>query len=371
MRSEISHDIVVTVPWKSSIQRHQKRKQNAYYLCKDSNPALHTVNLVCKEVILTTAPLAQWLKTQVEKLLYIHEIPPSRPGMLKVDASSASRQPPHSGCAVAQSIWYHMKWSLISYMMTNWYHVWYHRPVCSICSAAAFSSPRCSGLAATLPRLYRPQPALPETLPYWSLDGEEPFASDLHFSRVVTVFTDVVLQNAFALCENIGCIHIQWRKVYSLLHRPGWNHHLRLLGNVLQELLNVSCVHARGQVLNECRKILDIFLHVPIHAPSQNPLVGQPQDRCRLHQHADLGEAQPPLLLQGIYREDKVWYHLWYHTKYHKCQLSLYDIIYDIIICVISYMINYIFRVTVFFFGVPAIGIIGFQSASLPTEIGL
>ncbi len=40
----------------------------------------------------------------------------------------------------------------------------------------------------------------------------------------VTVFTDVVLQNAFALCEDIGCIHIQWRKVsgiYSLLHRPG------------------------------------------------------------------------------------------------------------------------------------------------------
>ena len=36
---------------------------------------------------------------------------------------------------------------------------------CSIRPAAALGSPRCaSGLAATLPRLCRPEPALPETL---------------------------------------------------------------------------------------------------------------------------------------------------------------------------------------------------------------
>jgi hypothetical protein len=36
---------------------------------------------------------------------------------------------------------------------------------CSIRPAAAFCSPRCgSGLAATLPRLCRPEPALAETL---------------------------------------------------------------------------------------------------------------------------------------------------------------------------------------------------------------
>ncbi len=63
-----------------------------------------------------------------------------------------------------------------------WYHTWYHRPFCSICwfcSTAAFSSSRCSGLA----QVRCPQSTLPETLPHWSLDGEEPFALDLSLQQ--------------------------------------------------------------------------------------------------------------------------------------------------------------------------------------------
>ena len=51
---------------------------------------------------------------------------------------------------------------------------------------------------------------------------------------------------------------------YSLLHRPDWNYHWRLHRNVLQQLLNVSCGHARVYVLQKCRENLGIFLHVSV-----------------------------------------------------------------------------------------------------------
>ncbi len=43
-------------------------------------------------------------------------------------------------------------------------------------------------------------------------------------------------ENAFALWEDVGCIHIQRWKVsssYILLHCPDWNYHWLLHGNVL------------------------------------------------------------------------------------------------------------------------------------------
>ncbi len=125
------------------------------------------------------------------------------------------------------------------------------------------------------------------------MDGEEAFVLDLHFSRVVTVFTDVVLQNAFALCEDIGCIlqppAPSWLKPPPAAARE-------CLAGAAQCQLH-TCKRASA---HKCREILDIFLHVSIHSPRQNPLVGQRQDRRRLHQHIDLREAQPPLRLQGI-----------------------------------------------------------------------
>jgi hypothetical protein len=45
-----------------------------------------------------------------------------------------------------------------------------------------------------------------------------------HYSCVDIVLTDVLLNNAFSLGEDVGSIHVQWWYVfclYCLLHRPG------------------------------------------------------------------------------------------------------------------------------------------------------
>ena len=59
----------------------------------------------------------------------------------------------------------------------------------------------------------------------------------LQFMSVGSVFKDVFLQNAFALCEDVGCRPIQWWQVaslYRLPHGPCWNHHWLMVRNVLQ-----------------------------------------------------------------------------------------------------------------------------------------
>ena len=42
---------------------------------------------------------------------------------------------------------------------------------------------------------------------------KNPLYQIFQLTGVVTVFTDVFLQNAIALCEDVGCIHIQRWKV--------------------------------------------------------------------------------------------------------------------------------------------------------------
>ena len=86
-----------------------------------------------------------------------------------------------------------------------------------------------------------------------------------HYSCVDIVLTDVLLNNAFALGEDVGSIHVQWWHVfclYCLLHRPGRNHHRRLHWNALQRQLNVSCVDAPWNEFQKSSKNLSVSIQI-------------------------------------------------------------------------------------------------------------
>ncbi len=98
---------------------------------------------------------------------------------------------------------------------------------------------------------------------------EIPMVNDLlykvfHYSCVDIVLTDVLLNNAFALGEDVGSIHQWWHVfcLYFFLHRPGRNQHRRLHWNALQQQLNVRCVDAPWNEFQKSSKNLSVSIQI-------------------------------------------------------------------------------------------------------------
>ncbi len=215
--------------------------------------------------------------------------------------------------------------SMISYMMTNWYHIWYHRSVCSIRSAAAFGSPCCSGLGATLPRLFRPQPAIPEMLapdPLCLGDENHPGAAptvaphpDVHLGDPTAV-TPVPLLVGGGVSKTQIVLEAVWDSGVAVAADEAWNE-----GGAPKHVCHRADVEA-GQA-RVAGPVIEHGHFSSLHDTVSRQLNGL--KRAEIHQDTSLWVLLSPLAPFGHKVQLKKSWGRTYHTRQSPC--SQYDII--------------------------------------------